>query len=935
MGTDNGLSRYDGVEFKNFKKEDGLTDNRIYPILEDRQGNIWIGAGRFGVSCFSTDGFARRYSLIDRSIYSIVEDEDGKLWFGTSKGLSCFDGKTFRHFTTSDSLHTDRISAIAIKRKGKLWLGTDRGLAYYEKDNFIDYSTENDLLRQSVIALLYDSGGSLWIGTIKGLNRFREGKITAYTEKQGLSHDSVTTLMEDRSGNIWIGTWNGISFFSGGKFINYSTKNGLPDNFIYSISEDREGNIWFGTPGGASCLISLKVKSYTKESGLPNEKVVDMIQDKKGRYWFATLEGLSCYSRGYFKNYTTKDGLISNAVNNVMEDRKGNIWVSTPQGLSIFCSGSFTNYREKDGLSSNILFESVETRDGTIWIGSKNGITRCINGKFSAPPFNIETGNVFCIMADTQGKLWFSSGADLYMYWGNRLTSFSTRDGLPGNEIKAILEDSKGRIWIGAEGGLTCFDGKEFILYSLENTALHDNACYFILEDIQGYLWIGNSKGLAYFDGKGFKTYTSERLGLSGRSWLTGIKDTNGMLWFGTTEGVISFVPPPVRPNTTPPPVYITSVKVMEKEVPLAEAGQFAYNENIFRFNFVGLSFSVPDAVEYKYILADIDKDWQFTRDRSLFYPFLPPGSYHLKVKAINCDGFESERAAGYRFRILPPFWQTWWFLVLSGLFIMMLLVLVIHFRVKRVREKEEFRARKVELQARNRQLVMSQRMELMAALAAGNVHDLKNLMAVIIGYSRVMGQKHQSDKEDYQNLEIIKETAATAVQMAKQILSFARPKSHSHHEAVELGRELTEIIDTLKITQPKNIQILWEPPSESIHFPIHPARFQQVVMNICLNACQAMPGGGRLGISLSRTIDKETVLEIVDTGTGIKRENLKKIFDPMFTTKEPGKGTGLGLFVVKQIVDGYDGKIEVRSQQGKGTTLVIRFPHNPHNKAV
>jgi ligand-binding sensor domain-containing protein/signal transduction histidine kinase len=932
MGTDNGLSRFDGVEFKNVKKENGLADNRVKTILEDRQGNIWIGTYKGGVSCFSAGGFVNyinQNSLADSGVYSIVEDGDGKLWFGTSKGLSCFDGKTFQHFTTADHLHTNLILTVAIERKGKLWLGTDKGLGCYEKENFIDYSSENGLLDYQVNALLVDSGGSLWIGTIKGLNRFREGKLTSYTKKQGLSDDNVSAIMEDNSGNTWIGTLNGISLFSGEKIINYSTENGLPDNFIYSIWQDREGNIWFGTHGGASCLTSLNVKTYTKENGLPNEMVMDIIQDKKGRYWFGTSEGLSCYYQGNFRNYTTKDGLLSDAVNDLMEDRRGSIWIATIQGLSIFFSGSFTNYTEKHGLSSNILFELHESRDGTVWIGNRKGLTCCRSGKFSAPPFNIEPGNVLCIMEDTRGNLWFSSQASLYTYSGNQLTSFSTRHGLSGNDIRAIFEDSKGKIWIGTEGGLSCFDGGEFTLYSTRNSAMVDNACYFILEDIQGYLWIGNSKGLTCYDGKRFKTYTSERLGLTGRTWSTGIKDNLGTLWFGSTEGVTSFVPPPVRPNTTPPLVYITGVKVMEKEVPLAETGRFGYNRNIFRFNFLGLSFSPPPGVRYKYMLENIDNDWQFTRDRSLFYPFLPPGNYNLKVKAVNNDGFESIEAAEYRFKILHPFWQAWWFQVLSGLILCLFLVLVIHWRVRRAREKVEFKSRKAELEARNRQLVLSQRMELMGTLAAGTVHDLKNLMAVIIGYSQVMGQKHRSDKHDYQDIEIIKDTAATAVQMAKQILSFARPKSHPSHEAVELRRELTEILDTLKVSRPKNIQILWQPPSEPVLFPIHPAHFQQVVMNLCLNACHAMPDGGKLSISLSRSIDKEIILEIEDTGTGIKRENLKKIFDPMFTTKEQGKGTGLGLFVVKQVVDEYKGKIEVRSEPGKGTTFVIRFLHN------
>jgi ligand-binding sensor domain-containing protein/signal transduction histidine kinase len=921
LGTDKGLSRFDGVEFKNVKNDNGFADNRINTIWEDRQGNIWFG-GKGGVSCFAPGepvNYSYRNRLADRDVYAIAEDREGKLWFGTSKGLSCFDGKTFRHFSGADGLHTDTIFTIAIDKTGNTWLGTDKGLGCRAGGNFIDYSAKNGLPRCPVTALLVASDASLWIGTTNGLNRFREGQLTSYTKKQGLNHDYVTALMEDNSGNTWVGTWDGISLFSGEKIINYSTENGLPNNFIYSIWQDREGNIWFGTHGGASCLTSLNVKTYSKESGLPNEMVMDIVQDKKGRYWFATLGGLSCCSRGNFKNYTTKDGLISNTINALMEDRLGNIWIGTTQGLGIFSSGSFVNYTEKDGLSSNILFGLLESRDGAVWIGNKGGLTLCRNRKFSAPPFNIETGNVLCIKEDTRGNLWFSSGAVLYKYRENRLTSFSTRDGLPNSTISAIFEDKKGKIWIGTEGGLSCFDGGAFILYSTGNSALVDNACNFIMEDAQGRLWIGNPGGLTCYDGNVFKTYTCERLGLTRRSWLSGINDNRGSLWFGSTEGVTCFYPPPVKPNTTPPPVYITGVKVMEKQVPLAEAGRFGYNQNIFRFNFVGISFS-PSGVQYKYRMENIDRDWQLTENRSLFYPFLPPGSYKLKVKAINNDGFESVSAAEYRFKILPPFWKTGWFLVVSGLILCLFLFLVIRWRVRRAREKAEFKSR-------NRQLVMAQRMELMGTLAAGTVHDLKNLMAVIIGYSQVMGQKHRGDKQGYRDIEIIKETAATAVQMAKQILSFARPKSQPQHGPVELGRELTEILDTLKVTQPKNIRIQWQAPTEPVHFSIHPVHFQQVVMNLCTNAGHAMPEGGELSISLSRSTDKEIILEITDSGTGIKRENLEKIFDPMFTTKEQSKGTGLGLFTVKQIVEEYNGKIEVHSEPGKGTTFVIRFP--------
>lgn len=928
FGTDKGVSRFNGAEFENFNKNDGLAGNRVYTIAAARNGDVWFGTEKNGASCFTPVGFKNFDNLSGTSVYTIIEDKAGKLWFATSRGLFCYSETTFRHYTTKDGLHTDSLFNFGVDKNGVLWYGTVSGIGRLSNGKFTIASIGGRVRQNTISSLLMDSRGNLWIGIKKGLLRYSNDTLSTFTQQDGLCHNAVTSIMEDSEGNIWLGTWNGASLYSGNKFTNFTTKNGLSDNFVYSLFQDREGNTWFGTHGGVSCLTSLKTKTYTTAEGLPNRMVFDIVQDKKNRYWFATSEGLSCFSGGVFKNYTTQDGLPSSIINNVTIDREDNIWVSTPQGLSILSSGSFSNYTMEDGLSSNIIFETFFDRDGNAWIGTSIGLSRYNNGQFTQPPFNSILDRVFHVLVDVRGNLWFSSQDKLFKHSGQQLTSYSNYEGLPNRDIKSLFEDSKHNLWIGSEGGLSCFDGQKFTLYTSKNSNLPDNTCYFVMEDSRNCLWIGTSKGLTCFDGKTFKTYTSERLGLSRRSWRSGIKDNHGKLWFGTTEGVTEFFPPPIKPNMLPPPIYITGVKVMEEEVPINQTGQFGYDENIIRFNFVGISFSASTGVNYKYRMENIDNDWQTTRDRSLFYPFLPPGAYTLQIKAVNIDGTESEKPATYTFNIQPPFWQTAWFLVPFLLLLSSLLVLAIRLRIRRIREKEEAKLRQAELDLKNRQLVLSQRMELMGALATGTVHDLKNLMAVIIGYSKAISKKHQGNQEDYEEIEVIKKTAGTAVQMAKQILSFSRPKSHVEHVHVELRRELEEILDTLKVTQPKNIQILREMPAEPVHFPIHPARFQQVIMNLCLNAFDAMPYGGEIKISLTVSTANEIILKITDGGKeGIKPEHLDKLFDPLFTTKTRGKGTGLGLFVVKQIVDDYNGKIDVHSEPGKGTTFTIEYP--------
>lgn len=224
----------------------------------------------------------------------------------------------------------------------------------------------------------------------------------------------------------------------------------------------------------------------------------------------------------------------------------------------------------------------------------------------------------------------------------------------------------------------------------------------------------------------------------------------------------------------------------------------------------------------------------------------------------------------------------------------------------------------------------MAQRMKLLGVLAGGAVHDLKNLLTIIIGYSDLVHDQSQEVTEEEKNeaIEIIKSTADTAFQVVSQILNFAR-QNYDEVKMSDLTDLLNEILSILKITIPRTIEIEWNPPEELLMVSISPVKFKQVVMNLCLNAVQAMGEHGKLRISLSKVLDQSEyiVVEVADTGPGIKPEYLDKIFEPLFTTKSQEKGSGLGLFVVKQVVDEYKGKIGVDSQPGVGTTFKITFP--------
>lgn len=936
--TSRGLSRFDGLEFKNYTKSMGLPHSIIRQVVEDGDNNIWVSGARGGVSRYHFKHSKRfqvenSFSHQSITINTLYAGKNGIFTLGTDKGLYYLQKRGFAADTQAPGLANESIRHIAHDRDGRMWLATANGVVCLEANKeqpgkntreVTRYTVKHGLVHNQCRFLLPERDGTLWIATIKGLSRFKDGRFTNYTTGNGLSHDYVSCVLRASNGSLWCGTWNGINVLSRGKFSNLTADAGLPGNLIYSMINDKEGNTWVGTNEGVIRLPRTGIVTFSEKDGLVKNGVISITRDKNGAYWFGTGDGLSRYKNGRFKSYTKSDGMLSNTINHVMADRHGRIWAVTIEGLSILDNNRFINYTERDGLPTNILFTSRETRDGAVWIGHRKGISGLIEGKPVPPPFEKDVGAVLFMYSDREGNLWFSSKIGLckYDFSRSKLTCYTTRDGLAGDNATTFLQDRSGKMWIGTEDGLSLFHEGKFTNYTI-NDGMPDNTCNFILEDSRRNLWIGTANGLSCFNGKAFKNYKRRTHGLAADYWYSGLKDEHGVFWLGCAYGITRFTPPPFKLNNIAPPVHITRVLVMDKEADLPGLSQLPYDHNYFRFNYVGICTSAPESVVYRYRLKGIDSYWRETRDRTVSYSYLPPGDYKFMVKAVNNDGVESFSTADVPFSIRPPFWKTWWFYSLAAFFVLSMAGLWVLWKIKRVKER-------VNYEAMLRQMAITQKVELLGVLAAGAVHDLKNLLSAIIGYSQIAAAEKSENDSRSTYIDKIKRTASTAVQMVRQILNFTRSKPETTTES-DLTGLVREILDILEVLRPPNVDIQWTPPVKKIFFPIHPERFQQLIMNLCLNAIQAMPKGGKLDIRLTEKSTREEtsqlLLEIADTGTGMRPETLQKIFDPLFTTKDQGKGTGLGLFVVRQIVEDYNGKIAVDSKPGEGTTFSIVLP--------
>lgn len=930
IGTQHGLSRFDGIYMKNFYAKDGLVSDYIADIWEDQRGNLWIGS-RGGLNRLDLKNlriYPAGSNLVGNLVYSLAGDREGNIWIGTDAGMSKFDGKDIITFTKKDGLINDVIRDIIFDAKGNVWYASLRGIGCFNGNQVVNYTTDDGLIDNRVTALMTDYKGNIWIGTENGISCYhhQKGSIISYTTKDGFAGGDVRSMIEDKNHNIWIGTSSGLSFFSRGTFTNFYVKNGLLSDDITALFEGKEGNIWLGTNLGISRLHSLRFLNFYIENGLPYNSIWTIIEEDKKKYWIGTGKGLSHYSQGEFKNYSTEDGLIHDSVYHLLKDRNGNIWIATGGGLSVYSSGTFTNYTISDGLPDNLVLSLEEDGYGAIWIGTSRGICRFVEGKITPLPFEQTSNPIHTILQDSKGNLWFSDNRKLYKFLGNNLISYSPNppNGLIHKTIHSLFEDSRGKIWIITQLGLSCWENGEFTNYSTAD-GLSDDTCFFMLEDNHRNLWIGTGKGVDRFDGESFRNYTStDGLASPETNAKACLADSSGYLWFGTSKGLSRFNPAFDRENPAHPPVYINGFNALGKDYSISDDIVLEYNQNHLQISFIGVSLTSPDSVSYKYQLEGIDRRWAETINRSISYSSLRPGEYTFRVIAKNKDKKESLKPAEIHFTILHPYWQTWWFRGTLLLLILFTVALVVMVYVKREKAKASD-------EAKNKQLVMAQRMELMGVIAGGAVHDLRNLLSIIIGYSKLAAEleEEMDEEEKSEALEIIKDTATTAIQLVQQILSFAKQR-YNQTTAANLPELVGDIQEILKVTLPTKIKIQWEPPKEEIWLYINPIQFKQVVMNLSINGIQAMEEQnvkGQLTISLAKNQVNQVILEVSDTGPGISGEVLNKIFDPLFTTKDPGKGTGLGLFVVKQIVDESKAKIQVLGLPGEGTTFRITFP--------
>ena len=763
FGTQLGVSKFDGKEFQNFKISDGLANNYILTIFEDSRDDIWIGT-REGVSKYNGQEFVNyteEDGLVNKNVKFIEELENGNLVFATSAGVSVFNGEEFTNYTQKGKLPNNNVTHVYKDEGSGVWLGLAEGMARLSDDSLKVFTEKEGFTNDIVWDITSKHSGKLWIATQnKGLFEYSNGKFKNYTTQDGLHSNMILSLYLDDNNDLWMGSYkSGVAKYNGKTFSTLKEKT-IADKIILEIKEDPNNNLWFRSArNGVFKYRNKQLRNFTEKNNLienySDSKKGLLKVDREGNVWIGTVSGISKYGKAIFEHFTDNHGLYGNNILAVSANREDDVWVSTYNGLMHYDGEQFETYKNLNDIyciynsgSEKVVFGSNQSiyvfnngqftqykdtslftgfddyvhgiqpgKDNSYWLATEKGLVKFQNGVFKQIAIDSLKAKSIEVC---DNAVWVSTGNGVYHYHpsSERIHSIKVEDGLPNNNCRDLTPAKDCGVWVGTDNGLVHINADHNLkIYNAEK-GMHSNSIYLVQRDKEGAIWAGHEKGIEKIIPKtGEISHYGPREGFYPLETNEGAVslDEEGNLWLGTVDGLVKYVPENDRINEMPPQTYIRSIKLFDKTTDFSEYAdstdiatnlpvdlELPYNKNYLTFEFVGLHYTNPEKVRYKFMLEGFDDDWsEPIGQRTATYKKIPNGEYTFKVKARNNDGVWNKEPITYSFTIEPPFWKTWWFYTLIGLVILFLVYQIIKARERKLIHDKKVLEQKVEERTR------------------------------------------------------------------------------------------------------------------------------------------------------------------------------------------------------------------------------------------
>lgn len=969
MFTNSGLERYDGYHFRHYTLDDSEESNdhiaSATTMQLSKDGILWITSKSGVIYSYdkAKDCFIRRFTFPDKSVrlYHFAFSDDGTIIVGTSDGVFlCADGKEPQHIALKGEL----VSAVLPDADGKIYAGTKHGV--FGIDTNDNYRTvQVDGTRNIYVKSLAKASGRLYVGPFAddvfsidlttGRKYQLPFKIPPIPVNAMVQRDDDCLLIGVDGAGVYM-----IDSRDGRLLHHYRDGDGTPcelsGSTITDLLVDKDGGIWISTShSGVNYLppYSSSLTIFKPERGNPNSllssHVNAVFEDSSGDRWFGTDKGVSRYNpqTGKWQHYLQNHDYSANVILSVGEDKSGNIWVgSYGEGAASINrnTGQIKHLPtltegEKRGAGTRYLFTSHCDRDGNIWFGGINGLTTKYNPVSDTYSYYDED----CIsvaMTGVKGRVILGGNKGIGVYnpavdtvrWSTKYGDIEIT-----NPVRSILIDSVStEVWIGTMG-------EGLIRYNYETgdtrcfttaDGLSSNTIYTILRDKIGGTWICTEKDLYRYSPKTgqltrFTNFAYKSLEIEPLSFNPGgVVTANGDVMLPSSDGCIIFNPGEESDNVTSGRLMFTNLMLNDRNVTPGDSDSpltanidmvdklsLDHTQNNITLDFAIINFPTPHRIDYEYMLESYDSGYRKSSPACrIKYSALEPGSYILKVRAIDLysDTVVGERELSVVIR--HPWWQSWWAILIYAVIFLTVIVLGIGYLRNRRREK---------------------RIENQIRMFSTIAHDIRTPMSMIKAPLINVEQEQGLSDQGRRNLMIARNGIEKTLNMLTAMLEIPGGAIRREHLAVE-PCDISEYLrgkcqEFVPLAMLKELKLTCEiSPDMPQTVLIDVEKLNHVVDNLLSNAIK-YTFTGTVTVSAMPEGRKYWRLSVKDTGIGIPKNEGRRIFNYRHRGSEAMErnipGTGMGLLLTRRIVSLFRGKIYFVSQPGAGTEFIVTLP--------
>ena len=918
VGTTGGLLRFDGVHFTVFNRQNtpALEENSVFCLKVTQDGTLWIGTEGGGVVSYAGGQFRAwpgNGGAHNDFVRVLSEDPDGALWAGTDNGLLRLSGGRFLRVDGAGSIPALAVHSICRDRAGDLWVGGWRLMRIHGGAGTF-YPMGPEASQNQVKSILQTSDGDLWVGTVAGLNRMLPGE-DRFRLFPGIT-STVRVLRQTPDGALWIGTiGQGVFTYKAGKLTQITAPTELPSNTVLNFFEDREKNFWIGTQTGMVRLTRSKVSTvplpqandsdfetiygdhdgslwigstllFQMKDGVLTQRILpgmqgmhvrNIFRDAAGALWAGTDgDGIYRIVDGRTTRWIDRDGLANNFIRAIAQGSDRSMWIGTDGGLShMVLNGTrqrIDSYQEKEGLAMSSVRSLLVDRRGDLWIGTDRGLSHMQRSAFTrdAATSAMALMKVWAIHQDSDDGLWFGTRDNgLYRLRDGHISHFTSEDGLAGDAIYDILEDSKAHLWMSGPNGISTLDRHEL--------------------DAQAD-WPTRHLAQTFYPISEMPANTEIYGGTEPSGYIT----PQGDVWFPSNRGPLHIVPSQ-QPLAPPPPLRIQAVIADGRASSMAEPIVLQPGNRRLEVDFAPIQMRSQSGLRFRYRLDGFDREWSKTTwSHVAEYTNLPPQRYRFRVQVFELGNPTAVNEASIEMIQRPVFYRTWWFVASCLLLAGMAIYGAYQYRVRQVR--------------RNFEAVLEERSRLAREMHDTVVQGCTGVSALLEAHS--METARETDGSALMDLARL-QLRSTIDEAREAIWNLRKPDS----DTTELGEKLQCMAGQVsaEFNLPVACALNGEPCSVS-HLLAHDLLMvaREAVYNAVLHGSPT-----RVDVALTCS-HRELCLCVMDDGCG-------------FDTHEMHSATGrhFGLRGMEERIERSGGKFHLSSARGKGVKIDARLPLN------